>query len=68
MLDRSALLSFCGTHGIRTRDLPIDNRLRYQLRQRPMGIWTAVGICARVVRLHGFHPSFGARCQNRTDV
>ena len=41
-----------GTHGIRTRDLPADNRLRYQLRQRPVGIGDAVRI-AVAIGLHG---------------
>lgn len=34
------------------RDLPADNRLRYRLRQRPVGIGTAVGSGNSAVRLH----------------
>ncbi|KKK68120.1 hypothetical protein LCGC14_2947250, partial [marine sediment metagenome] len=46
------LLWIGGTHGARTRHLPVDNRLRYQLRQRPVDIGTAVGIGAGAGRVH----------------
>lgn len=51
-----------GTYGARTRDLPADNRVRFQLRQRPVGIGTAVGLFL----VFGVHR--GARCRSRTDV
>ena len=36
----STQLSYlCGADGIRTRDLPIDNRMLYQLSYRSMGEW-----------------------------
>lgn len=50
-----------GTYGARTRHLPADNRMLFQLRQRPGGIGTAVGVV-----VGDGHGSFGAGERTRT--